>query len=118
MRVQDHTCPVAIKNYNIGTRRDEHKSEAVKHESEITTRDERLASKYIELDSAVGEHSVKETISSNEMTGVFMAIGLSRWPPPISGINYLQRFGMHLPLECSRHTQDKTQLFQKHFCAN
>ena len=37
-----------------------------------------------------------------------MAIGLSRLPPPISGINYLQRFGMHLPLECSsqnwRHT--------------
>ena len=31
----------------------------------------------------------------------FMARGRSRLPPPISGINYLQRFGTHFSWECS-----------------
>ena len=38
----------------------------------------------------------------------FMAIGISSLPPPISGINYIQRFGIHLPLECSSQNSSHT----------
>ena len=64
--VYEISCASCDKTYigetarKFGTRRDEHKSEAVKHKTENTTRAARHASQSIEFDSAVAEHSVKE----------------------------------------------------------